>query len=179
MTLLLLASHYRHHAYEEFKALVDFLMAARTMIIDREKLTSLATEFGLLPLVRLCAMLCIDLFGPVPVLDSLMQASPSMRERLARKLMIDEMLPYANTTIRIRIWLRCLWVNCIVGGAMQTARILLLPNRGELVLTFGRAFTPGMYVKYYAWRIYQVVMRSRERLTGLNRRISKDRGRRT
>jgi len=170
MTLVLLASHYRHHAYEEFKPLVDFRKVARAMRIDQEKLKSLAADLEALPLVRLCSVLCKDLFGADDVLQP--TARQPARVRVARKWMDDDMLPYAEVKARFIVWLKCLIVNCAVGGAMHTVRVLLFPSRGELVMLFKRSYALDMHARYYASRLYQVLTGCREHLTGMIRQAS-------
>lgn len=172
MTLILLASHYRHHAYEEFKPLVDFLKVVRAIRIDPGKLKSLAADLEALALVRLCAVLCNDLFGADDVLQSTHTVRQPARVRVARKWMGDDMLPYAEVKARFTVWLKCVIVNCAVGGALHTVRVLLFPSRGELVMLFKRSYALDMHARYYASRLHQVLTGCREHLTGMIRQAS-------
>jgi hypothetical protein len=169
MNLILLASHFRHHAYEELKPLVDFMMVARKLDLDPARLATLAARLKVLSLVQLCARLCADWFGPVPALAPFVANGARIRVKAARSLLDEDLLLGPDAGPRFAVWSRCLLVNGVVGGAVRTSRGLLFPSRANLAMLFKRPFAAGMYPRYYAWRVTQAVTRSPKRLTWILR----------
>ena len=171
MTLVLLAAHYRHHAYESFKPLVDFMLAERLGKHDAARLASLAEGLKIERLLGLCTELSRNLFSAPQRPHAHVRVS-SAGVWLARKMLSEESLPYAGPQSRLMVWLRCFFVNVGVGGAWQTARLMLLPRKAELAILFKRAFSVSMYPRYYAWRLFQIVSGCRRHLTSmLQRRV--------
>lgn len=169
MTLVLLAAHYRHHAYESFKPLVDFMLAERLGKHDATRLASLTESLKVERLLGLCGELSRNLFS-APQRPHAAVRVTCAGVWLAKKMLSEESLPYAGPQSRLMVWLRCFLVNVGVGGAWQTARLMLLPRKGELVTLFKRAFTVSMYPRYYAWRFFQIVSGCRQHLTSMLQR---------
>jgi hypothetical protein len=169
LTLILLATHFQVHEYQEIKPLVDFYHAAAKFgtLINLDELFATARALNMLQPIDLATRLCRRMFVPNPLIARLAVDAPSIHTRMACRTLTEKSLLRLDTIRPTERRLRSLLCYGAISSSGKAFRKMLVPKVRELELRFGRPFDLGMYPRYYWVQAYRVLSRSRKAFSDL------------
>ena len=176
LTVIIAASHFQVHEYEELKPLVDFYLTAVRLgaSIKADRLLGLAETLGMTHSVDLAARLCEKMFIHNPLVARLALSPPSMHTRLALGLLKQESLLRLERMLPTARRIRGLLCHASSSSSARAVRKMLIPRSRELELRFRRPFNLAMYPKYYLAQAQRVLTRSRMSLSDIMPTASPD-----
>ena len=169
LTVIIAASHFQVHEYEELKPLVDFYLTAVRLgaSIKGDRLLGLARTLGMAHNVDLAARLSEKMFIHSPFVAQLAVGSPSLHTRLALGVLRQESLLRLERMLPTARRIRGLLCHGSASSSARAVRKMLIPRSRELELRFRRPFRLTMYPKYYLAQAQRVLTRSRMPLSDI------------